>query len=276
MLDSVSTGLGDGPMRELAGLTGFGATDLLGELPGDAWGAWAVPQLGESAKTLVSSFAGALGGVAIAAQVKQATGLDLEQDVFSWVGDVGVFVRGADMKSLDGALVIEATDDEKAADAFGKIIGLVAKESGGTPEPVQVDGAESAFAVGVPAAGKRVVLARGEGRVVAAFGEAAAAEALSPDAKLSDADDFGAAEELLDAEPAFLLSIPDAIALADALGATDAEFDEARPYLEALGVIAGGGEMDGDTLRSRFGVTLRYGRAGAAAASVSAGPPARS
>jgi Protein of unknown function (DUF3352) len=257
MLDSVSTGLGGGAMRELAKLTGFGGTELLGELPGDAWGAWAVPKLGESAKALVSSFAGALGGVAIAGQVKQATGLDLEQDIFSWVGDVGVFVRGADMKTLDGALVIDATDDDRAADAFGKIIGLVAKESGGTPEPVEIDGAESAFSIGAPAGGKRIVLARGEGRVVAAFGEAAAAEALRPGAKLSDSDGFGAAEELLDAEPAFMLSIPDAIALADALGATDAEFDKARPYLEALGVVAGGGEMDGDTLRSRFGVTLR-------------------
>ena len=41
-------------------------------------------------------FAGALGGAAIAAQVQQATGLNLEQDVFSWIGDVGVFVRGDD------------------------------------------------------------------------------------------------------------------------------------------------------------------------------------
>ena len=60
----------------------------------------------------VNSFAGALGGAALAAQVKQATGLDLEQDVFSWIGDVGGFVRGDDARpTLDGALVIESTDD---------------------------------------------------------------------------------------------------------------------------------------------------------------------
>jgi hypothetical protein len=238
---------------------GSGGSDLLGELPGDAWGAFATSNVGESAQALVSSFAGAIGGAAVAAQVKQATGLDLQQDVFSWIGDLGVFVRGTDMASLDGALVIGSTDDAKAQTAFAKLVALIAKESGTTPAPIDVAGADAAFAVESPGAPKNVVLARGEGRVVAAFGEEAAAAALSPSSKLGDSDTLGAAEGILgdDMKPAFVLSIADVIRLADATGGTDAEFDKARPYLEALGVVTSGGKSDGDRFESRIAVTLK-------------------
>jgi hypothetical protein len=258
-LDTVVTGIPEGPFRNLAQLWSGGGTELLGELPGEAWGALATPRLGETAESLFSSFAGAIGGAAVAAQVEQATGLDLQQDVFSWIGDVGVFVRGADMASLDGALVIGSTDDARAEAAFGKIVALIGEQTGARPEPLQVDGAEAAFALAVPGADKPVVLARGSGKVVAAFGEEAAAAALSSGAKLADSDSFGAAEEILGdgMEPAFLLSVGDVIELADAAGATDAEFDKARPYLEALGVVTSGGKADGDRVESRLAVTLK-------------------
>jgi hypothetical protein len=41
------------------------------------------------------------------------------------------------------------------------------------------------------------------------------------------------------------------------MGATDADFDRARPYLEALGVLTSGGEAEDDHARSRIAVTLR-------------------
>ena len=58
-------------------------------------------------------------------------------------------------------------------------------------------------------------------------------------------------------EPSFLLSFADVITLADAMGETDAEFDKARPYLEALGVVTSGGKVDGDRVQSRVAVTLK-------------------
>jgi hypothetical protein len=258
-LDTVVTGVPEGPFRNLLELWSGGGSELLGELPGDAWGAFATPDLGEGAQSLMSSFAGAIGGAAVAAQVKQATGLDLQQDVFSWIGDVGAFVRGSDVASFDGALVISSTDEERSTAAFGKIIALIGRQTGARPESVQVDGAESAFAIKAPDADKPIVLARGSERVVAAYGEEAAAAALSPDAQLSGSDDFGAAEDVLGdgMEPSFLLSFEDVVRLADATGETDAEFDKARPYLEALGVVTSGGTVDGDRVQSRVAVTLK-------------------
>ena len=170
----------EGAVKTLTALLGGSGSELIGDLPGDAWGAFAVPKVGEAAKSLFSAFAGALGGAALTAQLKQETGLDLEQDVFSWIGDVGVFVRGASEPELDGALVIQSTDDAKASAAFGKIIGLIGKEEGTRPEPMQIEGAESAFSFTTPEAEKPIVLARGSGRVVVAYGEAAAKAALVP------------------------------------------------------------------------------------------------
>jgi hypothetical protein len=257
-LDTVLTGVPEGPFRELAKLYTGGETELLGELPADAWGAFAMPRLGESAKTLFDSFAGALGGAAIAGQVQQATGLNLEQDVFSWIGDVGVFVRGQSEADVDGALVIQSTDDAKAEAAFGKLIGLIGQQAGTQPEPVKLDGAEQAFTLEAEAP-QPVVVARGEGRVVVAFGEAAATAALSPDAKLGDSELLGQVEDVLgdDFQPSLLLDLPSVVKLVDATGAADAEFEEARPYLEAFGTIAAGGKADGDRIESRYAVTLK-------------------
>jgi len=258
-LDTVVSGVPEGPFRDLAQLWSGDSSGLIGELPGDAWGAFTMTRLGESAQSLFSAFAGAIGGAAVAGQVKQATGLDLQEDVFSWIGDTGVFVRGGDMATLDGALVIDSTDDKRAQTAFAKIVALIGKETGAAPEPVQLAGAEAAFEIDAARAEKPIVLARGEGRVVAAYGEKAASAALAPEAKLGDGEAFGAAEEILGdgMEPSFLLSVADVVELADALGETDPAFEEARPYLETLGVVTSGGKADGDRVESRVAVTLK-------------------
>jgi hypothetical protein len=257
-VDAVTTGMPEGAVKTLTALLGGSGIELIADLPGDAWGAFAVPKAGEAAKSLFSAFAGALGGAAVTSQLKQETGLDLEQDVFSWIGDVGLFVRGASEAELDGALVIQSTDDAKASSAFGKIIGLIGKEEGTKPEPVQIEGAESAFSFTTPEAEKPIVLARGSGKVVGAYGEEAAKAALSPSEKLGDSEFYGDAKDALgDAQPSLLLSMPAVITLVDAIGEADADWDEAKPYLETLGAIASGGSVDGDKAKSRFAVTLK-------------------
>ena len=258
-LDTVVTGVPEGPFRDVAKLWSGSEAELLAGLPGDAWGALAIPGLGAAAESTINSFAGAIGGAAVAAQVKQATGLDLSQDILSWVGDVGGFVRGADEASLDGALVIQATDDAKAETAFGKLIGVIGKQSGAAPRPVKVDGAEAAFALPATGADKPVVMARGEGRVVVGYGDAATTAALEGDGGLGDSEVYGDAKDVLgdDVSPSFLLSMPAVITLVDAMGETDPDFKEARPYLETLGSIATGGKADGDRIESRVAVSLK-------------------
>jgi hypothetical protein len=259
VLDQIATEIPDGPLRRLASLFAGGESDLLKEMPGDSWGALAVPNLGEGARELVNSFGGLIGGAALNEQVKRSTGLDLEADVYSWLGDVGGFVRGTSEAELGGALVLESTDDDRAATAFGKFVGLIGQQAGAAPEPVKIAGAESAVTIPAPGAPQKLVLARGEGKMVAAYSVKAAEDALAPDAKLGDAATFKAAEDQLgdDMNPSFVLSVPAVVSLVDAFGEADADFEEARPYLEAFETVVTGGSADGDTVRSRTAVTLK-------------------
>ena len=67
-------------------------------------GLWRAPKVGAGLKSLFTRAAGALGGAAATQQLQQQYGIDLERDVFGWIGDTAMFVRGSDKASLDGGL----------------------------------------------------------------------------------------------------------------------------------------------------------------------------
>jgi hypothetical protein len=88
--------------------------DLAGQLPADSWLAMAQPDLGKTVDRYVTAFGAQLGGRdTIEQQFKSTTGLDLQEDVLSWMGDWGVFVRGTSVAELNGALIVETSDEEK-------------------------------------------------------------------------------------------------------------------------------------------------------------------
>ncbi|HEX8102823.1 MAG TPA: DUF3352 domain-containing protein [Solirubrobacteraceae bacterium] len=237
-----------------------GPGEMLGELPADSWLAYGIPKLGESAKAVYDQFAGALGGAAVASQIKQATGLDLQQDVFSWIGDTALFVRGETESSLEGALVIEATDPAKARTAVTRLVGAAAKQNEAFgPQPVKLPGADVAFQISGAGTPQRVIVAVGKDRAVIAMGDAAARDALAPADKLADADAFKTAVDALEdgSNPSLYLSMPAVVKLAAASDGDDPEFQQARPYLEALAAVVAGGKKDGDRAHSRVAVTLK-------------------
>jgi hypothetical protein len=244
-----------GALGALGSLSSGGGTPLLKELPGDAWGAFGAPKYGQSLKAAVDQYAGVLGGAAARQQLRSQFGIDLDEDILSWVGDVAVFVRGTSLTALDGGVVIQVTDEGKAAKGFGKLVGLLQVGSGLRAKPVKVDGAETAFAVAVPdTLSKPIVFARSASKVVVAYGTAAAAAALRPAAKLGDSETYQQAKDALDGEmePSFLLSVP---ALARFL--TDPDAAEVRPYLDAYDVIAAGWEGGANGGRARLAAGLK-------------------
>jgi hypothetical protein len=255
-LDGFAPG-GRAYMERFGALSGTGSTPLLGELPADSWAAFGAPRLGQTAKTLYDGAAGALGGAVLDQQLRQQVGLDLEQDVFSWIGDVAFFARGVTKGSVDGGAVIEVTDEARAKAAFGKLIGLVQSRGGVAAKAVSVPGADTAFAIQQPGAPKPLVAALGKERVVVTYGEAAAADALAPRQKLADSETWSQAKALLGdrVEPAFLLSMPAVVELAS--GSGDPSFAQAKPYLDAFGLIATGGGLEGDVAHSRVVAGLR-------------------
>jgi hypothetical protein len=247
----------DETLRKLGGLAGGAGTPLLAELPAGTWLAQGYPKLGETLRVLFGEAAGAFGGAIAKQQIQRELGLDLDRDILSWIGDAAVFVRGESVADADGGVVIEVTDEGRAADAFGKIVGALRARGQVAAEPVEIEGADAAFAIRVPGTPKPIVLARGSGKVVGAYGEAAAAEALAPDATLGDEEIYADAEEILGAEPGLLVSMPAILSLVESAGEADAEFERARPYLEAYTVIATGGTTEGDRARARVAAGLK-------------------
>jgi hypothetical protein len=250
--DTIMRGSGVKSLGALGPFFGTGSTPLIAELPGDSWAAYGAPNVGPGLKSLFTRVAGAFGGAAATQQLQQQYGIDLERDVFGWIGDMGLFVRGSG-KSLDGGLVIEATNAENMRNAFGKIVGLIQSQGGKKLSPVKVKGAAAAFSLGpVGEIDTPAFIARSDDRVVIGVGEKATADALAPASKLGDSELYGQAKDLLDdVDPTLLLSMPDLVKAVDASGDTDADWQKAKPYLEAFTVIASGGRLDDDELQSR-------------------------
>jgi len=233
-------------------LLAAGSTPLLQELPGDSWAAFGSADVGETLRATIDGLAGAIGGLAARREVRRELGLDLDRDLLDWIGHAAFFVRGTTPQTLDGGLVIQPTDEDKAADAFGRIVGAIQVARKLQARPVDVAGADQAFEF-VDA--YPLVLARGSWLVVATIGRAAAEAALGSGERLGDGDLYEQAEELVGMEPGLLLSLPKLLELVEAFGA-DAELEAARHYLEAFTVVAGGMTADDEDATGRLAVGL--------------------
>jgi Protein of unknown function (DUF3352) len=234
-----------------------------GDLPADAWAAVAQPDLGGTIEGYVDIAASAIGGRdVIEEQVRAATGLDLEEDVISWMGDWSAFIRGTSVDSLDGAVVVETSDEEASGRFIDAMVRLVRQDAdpGVTVGPLDLAGGGEGYTVRGPELAQPVHLFQRDGRVVAAYGDAAANDALDPGETLAGTDDYTQAEDALGGDYAvsFFLALEPILELAENEGASaDEDYREAKPYLEPLGALVGGATEDGDDLRSAFALTVK-------------------
>ena len=231
------------------------ASDMVEELPGDSWLGMAQTDFGKLIDFYVDAFAGIAGGRdAIEQQLKAATGLDLQKDVIDWMGDFGVFVRGTSVSELDGALIVE-TEDEEASGRFISALERLAKtQAQGQVRvgPLSAPGGGTGFTASGAMIPKPIHIFQKSGRVVFAYGDAAASDAVNPDNKLGDSADYTAARDSLgDYDISFFLLTQPILDLVESTeAATDADWQKAKPYLEPLNALVGGTSGDGDSLRS--------------------------
>ena len=261
-LDTVVTGVPEGPFRELAKLWSGSEAELLAGLPGDAWGALAIPKLGEARGVhdqLVRRRDRRRGG----RRAGQAGDRARPPAGRSLLGRRRRRLRprrGRGLRSTARSSSRRRTTPRPRRRSASSI-GLIGKQS--RRGAAAGEGRRRGRGVRAPGdrrADKPIVMARGEGRVVVALrrsggdGRPGAATAGSATREL-----YGDAKDVLgdDVSPSFLLSMPAVITLVDAMGETDADFEEARPYLETLGSIATGGKADGDRIESRVAVSLK-------------------
>jgi hypothetical protein len=234
-----------------------------GELPGDSWLALAQPELGPTIDRYLDVAAQSLGGRdLIEEQFRSSTGLDIERDVISWMGNWSVFVRGTAVDELNGAMVIETSDEEASGRFIDGIARLLRQSSGlgATVGPLDLPGGGEGVTMRSREVPQPIHLFQRDGKVVAAYGDAAAQDALDPLETLSESADYTQAEGALggDYVVSFFVAFQPILSLAEAEGAAaDEDYQKAKPYLDPLGAIVGGAREDGDKLRSAFALTVR-------------------
>ena len=242
-----------------AALFGQGS-ELLTQLPADSWLAMGQTEFGKVLDFYIESFAGVAGGRdAVARQFKAATGLDLQEDVIDWMGDFGVFVRGSSVSELDGALIIETTDEAASGRFLDAIQRLSQSQAQGLEGFEIKPRSGGGFTTVIPGAPKPIHAFQESGRVVFAFGDAAAADAIEPGETLGDSQDFSATSESLgDYEVSVYVLMQPIFDLVDSTeAANDADWQKAKPYLEPLSALVGGTSGDGEELKSALKLVVK-------------------
>lgn len=250
---------GSGPAPE----DGVETTDLLGELPADAWLALAGSDLGErldgslgdlqsGVKSEVESSLGGLpGAIDPADAIESATGLDPERDL-SWVGDAAAFVEGSSLLGLGGGAVLEATDEAAATEAIAKLRRSLANSGVVRVSP---SAAGKGFKVQPPGSPLGAEVALEDGRVIIAAGADSVDDVANPAEGLSGSDRFGSASGALGEGqvPTLFLDFAPLAELVKTAGqvSSDPAVGQATRYLSALDYLIAGSRADGDRVEAR-------------------------
>ena len=249
-------------LGKASGLFGQGS-DLLTELPADSWAALAQNELGSVLDFYVDSLSGAAGGRdVVEQQLRSATGLDLQRDVIDWMGDFGVFVRGTSLADLDGALVLETSDEAASGrflDALARLVQRQTDDPGVRVTPLTAPGGGTGYTLESREIPKPVHAFVKGGKVVFAYGDTAAGDAVDSGNTLGDSPEFAELRDSLgNYDVSFYMLMQPILQLADSAGASsDDDWQEVKPYLEAISGFVGGTSGSGDDLKTAFKVVVR-------------------
>lgn len=236
----------------LAGFGSFAGPGLLNSLPGESWAAFGVPDLGDLTTKIFELF-GEIPGFdreQIESEFARETGLDLQEDLLSWMGDSGLFVQGTNLQEIGGGLVVASSDPGKTG-ALLDTAERMLRQEGLQPKPAS-EGDLEGFSLQAPGMPAPVFFLGGD-RLVIAYGQSATEEAVAPEQPLGEADAFAPARDELgsDFDASFFIDVDAAQAFAESLmnfsGETNPTYeDEVKPYLDPFGYVIGGSrEEDG-------------------------------
>jgi hypothetical protein len=258
-IDGVSLGT---PKSASSGASG---ADVVAGLPGDSWLALGIGKSGETLDRTLDTIgnAGGITGVgvnALLSQFQQQTGLDLRKDVFSWMGDAGVFVGGTSAADLGGALVVKTSDPGKTKRVIAVLRRLAGRDSTAKISPLDVQGLDDGFSLRSGGSPRIDVGLAGDKFIVSVGSLAAFKKAVSPGQALGSAPAFTAAAAKLGGglRPSFYLDLQRVVSLIEGFAGGSADFAKAKPYLDTFGAVVAGAKDEGDGVtRARFVVTLR-------------------
>ena len=240
-----------------------GGTEAVQELPRDAWLALGQPEVGQTLKTFLGLAGRSLGGQEqLEEQFRTETGLDLNEDVIGWMGDLAGYVRGTSVSALSGGVVIRTKDPDASRRALARFEALARREAdpGVSVGLLSAPGGGDGFTITGPETPEPIHIVQRGGRVAVAYGNNAARELLAPRHTLADNPDFtGAAGRLGEGfAVANYLDVGPVLRLAESQGASsDPDYRRAKPYLEAFSRVIAGTRKDDELVVTRGRVELR-------------------
>lgn len=254
----------DGPLADLAG--GLAEPGLVPELPGDTWFAFGLPNSGETIRTVMETIGGlessGAGVDELSGQFEQQTGLSLDEDVLSWMGNSAFFVRGTNFQELNGGAAVESSDPAKTIETV-EAIGEALEGQGVPLEPMEQEGGYEGFAVQLPGVPAPINVLGGP-KLVIAYGDGATEELIAPEERLADGEVYASAVATLGEgfSTSTYVDIQAAVELLESVTATvggdsPTYEDEVRPNLQPLAHLISGVKVDGGTFVTRVVVGTR-------------------
>jgi hypothetical protein len=236
-------------------LFGQEGAKALGELPGGAWLAAGVGNVGANLPRAlallhaVASFGtstvfASLGGASIE---KLFTALDspkakLQQDFGSWAGSGGMYVSGTGLFNLEAALVISSNDPAASRAAVGKLAKLM-QGAGAVVSNASIAGTDAAVSVKLQGFPAVIFIADGQGKFVLGLGQASVQGALSPSSTLASSSAYSTATSTLGngIEPSLIVEFPTLLGFLEGVGLTQSPgVSNLVPYLKSLGTLTAG------------------------------------
>jgi hypothetical protein len=240
------------------------ASELLGELPGNAFAGFAASGFGDQLQEALDSLdEEGVSGTIPPHQLKKGLkqlGIDLEALVSSFE-DAGLFAVGSSESSLGGALVL-STDGSGATTAIANIVKLL--RSAHVEGVTVLGGKYSGFSVRSSELGpKPIVVAARSGRLAIGYGLPATLSGLLSEAgkgkTLSENPAYDEAVSSLGDTPiSGFVDGPAALQLADSLiPSSESGFEEAKPYLKNVSFLAIGAGSEDELATAKLIVGLR-------------------
>ena len=246
--------------EEVSGLTSaFLGTDLIESLPGDSWAAIGVPNLGSVIRNAIGLTTTTPEGEAAyeegARAFTEETGLDVEEDLLSWMGDAALFVQGTNFQEIGGGLIVESSDPEATGTALDKVRDQVEAEGAPTTDETRGDFEGFSIQAGAPAP----IYALAADRFILTYGDKATDDAIAPDETLGDDETFQAAADSLGDgySPSIYIDFDGLMTVVEFAQSFSGETDETyeqdvKPWLDPISYAVSGSRRDGDRLFQRF------------------------
>jgi hypothetical protein len=234
---------------------------LLNEMPASAWAVLGLPDFANTFRALfLGAAAPGIRGVdpeQIEQQFRTQTGIDLQQDLLSWMGDGGVFVSGIGPGDVQGAVVIESKNPRKTVEAISRIGGLLL-QSGEDVGFYQPGDLYEGFVLRRPADRSRepiyVVFDEMNSRAIVTYGQEAQLEAVSPDL-VSDNGAFKRAMRDLGEgyTPRAYVHVPTLVQLLVNFNVISGRaYDNAKPFLAPVSHVTIGSRLVRDNVLQRI------------------------